>query len=105
MSEFRQDRQKPLPDGWTLRKIAHEQIFSPAGKGCYWDEHELVSESSGKMIQEPDLEWADLDQETLVWAEKGALFRASIDGTAGLNTPEVLRDFTHMSFEAIEAPY
>jgi hypothetical protein len=26
--------------GWVLRKICHEEIGSPIGKGCYWDEHE-----------------------------------------------------------------
>lgn len=97
--------EKALPDGWTLRKIAHEQTNSPAGKGCYWDEHELVKESSKQIIQKPDWEWADRDQETLVWAEKGALYRAAIAGTEGIATPQLLRDFNGMSFEAIEAPY
>ena len=33
--------EKPLPKGWILRKLAHEETGSPPGKGCYWDEHEL----------------------------------------------------------------
>lgn len=29
-----------LDHGWRLRKIAHAEIGSPDGKGCYWDEHQ-----------------------------------------------------------------
>ncbi len=37
--------EKTLPNGWILRKIAHEQIDSPKGKGCYWDEHKLIAQA------------------------------------------------------------
>lgn len=97
--------EKPLSDGWILRKIAHEQLYSPPGKGCYWDEHELVHEASGEIVKKPDWEWADLDGKFLIWAEKGALFRAIISGTAGLGSPQLLRSFTDISFEPTEAPY
>jgi hypothetical protein len=39
--------EKPLADGWTLRKIAHEQVDAPPGRGCYWDEHELRHDKAG----------------------------------------------------------
>lgn len=32
--------ERPLEHGWVLRKIAHEQVGAPEGKGCYWDEHD-----------------------------------------------------------------
>lgn len=49
--------EKALPWGGILRKIAHEQIGAPPGKGCYWDEHEIV-DSSGYVSPKPTWEWA-----------------------------------------------
>ncbi len=96
---------RPLAHGWVLRKIAHAQVGAPAGKGCYWDEHELHHESTGTVIAHPDWEWADVDGESLVWASGGCLFRASFDRASGAGNPRLLHDFNPMHFEAIEAPY
>ncbi len=41
--------EKPLANGWLLRKYAHAQVGSPAGKGCYWDQHELVRAQSNSV--------------------------------------------------------
>lgn len=89
---------------WTLRKLAHEQVGAPPGKGCYWDEHELESARKHVRFGFPDWEWADFDRGTLVWAEHGRLSRAHL-GTKGLVEPRVLHDFNAMKFEAIAAPY
>jgi hypothetical protein len=96
--------EKPAPRGWTLRKIAHAGIFEPPGKGCYWDEHELVHERSGHRHAFPDWEWADLDGERLVWAAGGKLMAASL-GYDGPVEPNELYDFNGMEFEPIAAPY
>lgn len=98
---------KPLKHGWLLRKVAHEQLDSPPGKGCYWDEHELVNPATGVAIGAPDWEWADRDGGRLVYAEHGCLYAAALptaDATA-LTEPVLLRDFTPMTFEARNAPY
>jgi hypothetical protein len=89
---------------WTLRKLAHEQVGAPPGKGCYWDEHELENVRKHARLVFPDWEWADVDRGTLVFAEHGRLSRAHLD-KKGLVDPRVLHDFTDMKFEAIAAPY
>lgn len=95
--------EKPLPRGWTLRKLAHEEISELPGKGCYWDEH--VLEHGSTVIKRPDWEWADLDGSSLVWAEKGCLYRARIDPTQGHVEQKLLHDFNKMEFERKVAPY
>lgn len=96
--------EKPLSHGWTLRKIAHEQVGSPPGKGCYWDEHELVAPDGGEVLPKRDWEWAEWNNHSLLWTEKGCLFRSGLAAT-GLEKPVLLKDFSGMTFEAIEAPY
>jgi hypothetical protein len=95
---------KPSPCGWTLRKIAHEELGAPPGKGCYWDEHELISAKTGARISGADREWADLDGKRLVWATRGELWSAFLNAD-GLKDTQKLYDFNSMKFEAIEAPY
>jgi len=95
---------KSLEHGWVLRKIAHAEIGAPKGKGCYWDEHELVHPNSGRRVPHPDWEWADLDRQRLVWAENGRLFAGRIT-EKGLAQETQLFDFNSMTFERIVAPY
>jgi hypothetical protein len=96
--------EKPLAKGWTLRKIAHEQVDAPPGKGCYWDQHELRNAKSGALIEQPDWEWAEWDRGALVWAEHGKLYRAPPPSEGGLK-PSLVHDFTDYEFEAVKAPY
>ena len=95
---------KSIGKGWTLRKLAHAEIGAPPGKGCYWDEHELVPPGSGSAMAYPQWEWADLDGKRLVWAAGGKLNSAWVT-TAGLARETELFDFNEMTFEAVEAPY
>jgi hypothetical protein len=96
--------EKPAQKGWVLRKIAHAEIGAPPGRGCYWDEHELLDTVSGTRIACPDWEWAEVDQKRLVWSETGKLF-AGILTKGGLIEEKELFDFNGFRFEAIEAPY
>jgi hypothetical protein len=96
--------EKSLDHGWVLRKIAHAEIGAPPGKGCYWDEHELVHPGSGQRVRHPGWEWADLDEKRLVWAENGKLFAGGIR-EEGLRDQVQLFDFNPMTFEPIAAPY
>jgi hypothetical protein len=91
-----------LAGGWTLRKIAHEELGAPPGKGCYWDEHAL--DGPGGLVALPGWEWAEMDGPRLAWAEGGKLFAAGL-GVDGLGEPRVLHDFNGMIFEPLEAPY
>ena len=90
---------KPLKNGWLLRKVAHEQLDSPPGKGCYWDEHELANPATGVTIDRPDWEWAERDGGRLVFAEAGCLYAVGIParGAQVLEEPVLLRDFTAMN--------
>ena len=95
--------EKPLAQGWTLRKIAHEQVDAPPGKWCYWDEHELRHDKLGA-IACPDWEWAERDRNAVVWAEQGKLYRAPFP-TDGVLSASLVHDFTPYEFQAVKAPY
>jgi hypothetical protein len=95
--------EKSLSKGWMLRKLAHGEVGAKAGHGCYWDEHQLVHHN-GDSINCPDWEWADLDNDRLVWASGGKL-HAGLFRDGKLCQTKVLHDFNGMKFEAIAAPY
>jgi hypothetical protein len=90
--------------GWTLRKIAHANFSPNPGKGCYWDEHELVHGEEGMRIRCDHWEWADVDRSRLVWATEGKLFAGQF-GQSGMEGELLLHDFNAMKFTAIKAPY
>ena len=94
--------ERALPHGWVLRKLAHEQIGAPVGKGCHWEEHEL--EHAGRRFAHPEWEWADVDGECVVWACGGGLYRARV-GVDGPGEPRLLADLNAMQFERRVAPY
>ena len=94
--------EKPISCNWTLRKIAHEEVGAPPGKGCYWDEHALVSPRA--TIACPEWEWADVDGERLVWAAGGKLLAGRVN-EQGLSEESELCDFNAMIFAPIRAPY
>jgi hypothetical protein len=96
--------EKPAGPGWLLRKLAHAEVGAPPGKGCYWDEHQLMQISTGHLLSLPDWEWADVDRERLVWAENGKLFAGTL-GREGIVAQALLHDFSGMTFEPLTAPY
>lgn len=108
LSEVRFDScdlfEKPLANGWVLRKFAHAEVHPGPGKSCYWDEHEVENARLGLRLEKPHWEWAERDGATVVWAEKGRIYRA---GTLakGLGEARLLFDGNGMEFEAIAAPY
>ena len=96
--------EKRLRSGWTLRKLAHAEIGASEGKGCYWDEHELVHPVDESGIKCPDWEWADIDGQRLAWAAGGKLNCGQLTAS-GLTDVTELADFGAMTFAPIEAPY
>jgi hypothetical protein len=96
--------EKPVGLGWTLRKIAHAEVGAPQGKGCYWDEHELVHAHSGRCDPHPAWEWADLDGKRLVWAS-GGILHAGVIGRRGLSEQQSLYDCNDMTFVRRIVPY
>ena len=95
---------KPLNKGWTLRKYAHAACYSTPGRGCYWDEHELINSSQSIVCHYSDWEWADWDRHRLVWAKQGYLYSGRLSQN-GLQEEQVIYDFNPLKFEPIQAPY
>ena len=96
--------EKPISQGWCLRKIAHTEVGTPVGHGCYWDEHELVQVKSDSCIPCPNWGWADLDGNRLVCATDGKLKCAQV-GNSGPTDETELFDFSEMTFTRIKALY
>lgn len=96
--------EKPLESGWRLRKFAHATLDHPVGKGCYFDTHALLSPRGGVALERKSWEWADFDNQRLLWAEEGKLFAGELSNDEIKSVVE-LRDFNDMKFEALAAPY
>jgi hypothetical protein len=97
--------ERALPGGWALRKLARSQLDHPPGKGCYWDEHALVHEASGRTREYPDWEWAEWRDGRLLWAAGGRIFAARLDEAHGPTEERELIDLNGMTFERRVAPY
>jgi len=84
---------KPLEKGWVLyKKIRNGEL------------HELVNHDRDLITPCPDWQWADLDGDRLVYAERGKLYSARLN-REGLTTVTELYDFNPFQFEPIIAPY
>lgn len=96
--------EKQLLHGWKIRKICHEQVDSPPGKGCYWDEHELHNEN-GSVIAKSGWEWAEWLDKALFFAQNGCLYKITIPSSSNLNEEQLIHDFNPYKFEPKQAPY
>jgi len=96
---------KKLSQKLVLRKNCHSQLGSPKGKGSYWDEHQVELVSSGEVFSFPDWEWADLHSESVLFAEKGVLYRWQCSTDIESVRNNAIKNFNSMKFEPIRAPY
>lgn len=96
--------EKELSEGWKLVKICLSGTNTPVGKGCYWDEHILVS-ANGAIIAKPDWEWAEWVDNTISYIEQGCLYQIEIVNSNNLSGAKMLHDFNGYQFENIMAPY
>ncbi|MGK7947041.1 MAG: hypothetical protein AB4058_21490 [Microcystaceae cyanobacterium] len=96
--------EKKLSHHWTLQKLCHEQVGSPVGKGCYWDEH-LVYNQEGKLLVMPNWEWAEWLDDSIYYAEKGCLYQVGLKSSDELGDSQLLHDFNDYQFEYRQAPY
>jgi hypothetical protein len=97
--------ERSLAHGWILRKHARASVRHPPGRGCYWDEHEIVPPGSGPSRAFPAWEWADRDGDDVVFAEAGGIYRMRLRQQAGPDRVRLLHDFNAMTFEPLAAPY
>ncbi|MBM7130785.1 hypothetical protein [Dyella mobilis] len=96
--------EKRVNNHWTLRKRAHTSLGRLAGRGVYFDTHELFNSRTEEVVPKLDWEWAELDGARLIWAAKGCLHSGRLDAK-GLHGEKLLHDFSPMTFEALTAPY
>lgn len=88
---------KYLHKGWRIQKIIYG-----AKSG---EKHILFNEYSDIELQHDDWEWADSDQDYIVWASKGCLYRSKIINDKQLEEPELIHNFNDYQYEEILAPY
>jgi hypothetical protein len=96
--------EKALTKQWRLQKICYEQVGSPVGKGCYWDEH-IIYNQIGKLVVMPEWEWAEWLDDSIYYAEKGCLYRVGLKSSYELGNSQLLHDFNNYKFEYRKAPY
>lgn len=96
--------EKTINPHWKLQKIAYSTSIHPMGRGCYYDEHRLLQVETGEIIHHVNWEWAEVDGNRLVWAEKGQLFAGKVTRTE-VKKLKKLYDFNEMVFEKLKAPY
>ncbi len=96
--------ERDMTKNWKLKKVCHEEIGSPVGKGVYWDEHELINEHGDKVSQ-PNWEWAEWMDGAIMFAEFGQLYKLTIKNTHELNKHELIHDFNDYKFKQLLAPY
>jgi len=99
------DFTKPLDTAWSLMKSFYMTSSNQTpGRGCYYEEHALVNAVTNEVLPCADWEWADVDGNRLVWAEKGFIRCAAMTGQ-GLGEARDLLDCNALAFEAREVPY
>jgi len=96
--------EKRVNHHWILRKQAHAGTGHSAGRGVYFDTHELFNSRSEEVISKADWEWAELDGARLIWAANGCVHSGKLHAK-GLHSEKLLHDFLPMQFEELAAPY
>ena len=94
---------KQCSRNWILRKCI--KTGKKFNRAVEYEYHELVRPGDALTIEMPDWEWAEVDGKTLVWAEKGCLYRAQLDRRGTLKDQRLIHDFNDYEFEERVAPY
>lgn len=96
--------EKELAYDWKIQKICYAQLGSSPGKGCYWDEHQLL-DCNGNIFSKKKWEWADWLDNVIVFAENGCLNQIVIAKDRKLSEVQLIHDFNDYKFENRQAPY
>jgi len=87
-----------------LWKLFHGGIDHPIGKSPYYESHALHIYKDKSMIELPDMEWADVDGNRIVWAENGLIMSGNLS-KQGLVNQKILFDTNPLVFTELTAPY
>lgn len=90
--------------GWILQKHFHSGLYHSKGKSPYYEDHLLVNTKTGERIELKEWEWADIDNNRIVWAEDGKIWAGSLSKTGFFDRKELF-DTTKLEFEELTAPY
>jgi len=87
-----------------LWKLFHSGLYHHIGKGCYFESHALYIFNSKNKIELPNMEWADIDKNRIVWAENGMIKSGDLS-KEGLVNQKILFDTNPLVFTELIAPY
>jgi hypothetical protein len=93
---------KPLDNGWHLELGFR---LSARNRGGISNAYALVNDGRDIRLEQPQWEWAEPRGNLLQVASTGALRIVRLSSAGQLSDFRVIRDFTDMTFEPIEAPY
>jgi len=96
--------QKRINDSWQLWKLFHCGLNHPVGKGVYYESYFLFNTRSNEIIEMPNVEWADIDKNRIVWAIDGKIMSGKVT-TTGLTKQKLLFDTNSLTFSELTAPY
>ena len=88
---------------YHLIKIFHAGLNHPIGRGAYYETYQIYDEKSKETVEYPEWEWAEVDNNRVIWAEGGKLFAA--ENNKLLKEKTELFDAAKLQFELLEAPY
>jgi len=87
-----------------LWKIFHNGLERPVGEGCYYKQYALYIYKNKNLIELPNMEWADVDKNRIVWAENGMIMSGDLS-KEGLVNQKTLFDTNPLVFTELIAPY
>jgi hypothetical protein len=93
---------KPLDNGWHLELRFR---LGAKNRGGISNAYALVDAGRGIRLEQPQWEWAEPWGNLVQVASGGALRVVRLSSGGQLSEQSVIRDFTGMTFEPIEAPY
>jgi hypothetical protein len=83
-----------------VMKTCIESSPTQPGRGCYWDQHELIYGDERRPLE---CDGMDTWRDRVFWVRNGSLHEGALTSDGLVGRP--IKDFNAMTFEAIEAPY
>lgn len=95
---------KDIDENTCLEKMWSRNLYSnQKDKGQFWEYHRLIRGSVA--IEKKDWEWCEYLRDSVVWVEKGCLYRASLSSDDLSLKGILVYDFNPDKFREKSAPY